>query len=212
MHCHAHRIKVGVANSTSSYLTMKRKLMLLLLVASLALISIVLISEQLVQRHFSNLQGQSEVIQLDILTLEQWARREYTDILPIETEIQYPQSDFIEDGIYWSQSLESRISPGPSDQQVQDLLHNLRNRKVSEIQNPDWLHCGREKNRLVHFADGGQACARNRDANVEYIQGEVMAFYLARLLGINHTPVVALSKVFKLIRLLLFIYTIIILC
>merc|ERR1711971_187370 len=37
--------------------------------------------------------------------------------------------------------------------------------------------------------------ARNRDGRAEFVQGEVMAFYLARLLGITNTPAVALSKV-----------------
>ena len=60
------------------------------------------------------------------------------------------------------------------------------------------VHCGRDKNRFVEFSSGSgmHACARNRGSGrAEFVQGEVMAFYLARLLGITNTPAVALSKV-----------------
>jgi len=101
----------------------------------------------------------------------------------------------IEDGIYWSPELEARISPGPSDAQVQFKLQELRERKVENLNKPDWLHCGRDRNRFVYFQDGGHACARFRANHAEFVQGEVMAFYLARLLGITNTPAVILSEV-----------------
>ena len=87
------------------------------------------------------------------------------------------------------------MSPGPSDAQVQFKLQELRERKVQSLDKPDWLHCGRDKNRFVHFQDGGHACARFRANHAEFVQGEVMAFYLARLLGITNTPAVILSEV-----------------
>ena len=94
--------------------------------------------------------------------------------------------------------MESQVNPGPSDAAVQEELQLLRSRKVSQLTLPDWKHCGRAKNRFVEFAAGsGYACARNREGQApeEYVQGEVMAFYLARLLGITNTPAVVLSKV-----------------
>ena len=84
---------------------------------------------------------------------------------------------------------------GPNDAQIQAQLHEIRNRKVKSLEHPDWLHCGRSPNRYVKFQDGTHACARYRNDHVEFVQGEVMAFYLARLLGITNTPAVVLSEV-----------------
>ena len=124
--------------------------------------------------------------------------------------------EIVEDGVFWSSALEARVSPGPSDAAVQDELQALRSRRVTRLAEPDWvsffeffkfnlagnsnfnplqIHCGRDKNRFVEFSSGGHACARNREGRAEFVQGEVMAFYLARLLGITNTPAVALSKV-----------------
>ena len=104
--------------------------------------------------------------------------------------------EILEDGVFWSSALEARVSPGPSDAAVQDEMQSLRSRRVSRLAEPDWVHCGRDKNRFVEFSGGsGHACARNREGRTEFVQGEVMAFYLARLLGITNTPAVALSKV-----------------
>jgi hypothetical protein len=223
----------------SHYVNTRRKLLCLILVASLALLSIVLISQQLISRHVNRSQhapgslqaeliltsGSSHVIEeLDILTLEEWAEHETTNFpmnkpaKPVnprkpqeddEDVTDYPINPFpsslyhadgsvlVEDGIFWSSSLEAKVSPGPSDQEVQSQLQQLRQRHVTQLDKPDWLHCGREKNRFVHFDDGSNACARFRSVHAEFVQGEVMAFYLARLLGITNTPAVVLSKVGK---------------
>ena len=217
----------------SHYVNTKRKLLCLILVASLALLSIVLISEQLISRHVHRNQGslQAELIlapgpghvieELDILTLEEWAEKESSDfptddgrltdqagdettdyrINPVPSRLTHTDgSTLIEEGIFWSADLEAKVPPGPSDLDVQAQLQQLRQRTVTSLDMPDWLHCGREKNRFVHFDDGTNACARFRSLHTEFVQGEVMAFYLARLLGITNTPAVALSKVrsFKL--------------
>ena len=106
--------------------------------------------------------------------------------------------EILEDGMFWSSALEAQFDPGPSDADMQEKLQLLRSSKVSRLTAPDSNHCGNPKNRFVEFAGGsGYACARNREsrAHEEYVQGEVMAFYLARLLGITNTPAVVLSKV-----------------
>jgi len=187
-------------NLAKSYMNTKRKLFCLLLTAALALFSIVILSEQLIVRHLSRLE--SSVPELTILTLEDWASSHPDSGVSSQSGfksngIVTHQNGFtvIEDGIYWSPELEARISPGPSDSQVQFKLQELRERKVQSLDKPDWLHCGREKNRFVHFQDGGHACARFRANHAEFVQGEIMAFYLARLLGITNTPAVALSEV-----------------
>ena len=196
--------------STKRAMSTRWKLLFLLFVASLSLLSIVLISEQLIVRHLER--ATEEEVDLTTgsrelkLTLEDWAEREAgSDRLHFqrhhsaETEppLLLPRPvEIVEDGVFWSSSLEAKVAPGPSDQAVQDQIRALRTRPVGHLREPDWLHCGRAKNRFVEFAGGnGHACARNRDTHPEYVQGEVMAFYLARMLGISNTPAVALSKV-----------------
>ena len=221
--------------------TTKRKLLFLVFVASLALLSIVLISEQLIVRHlgrnyndgeniiyqqveFNPYQQVSLKTEFDILTLEEWTEHKTLDFqdnvihsqgnLPnkkdssiviesksIEEANSRPStfSNIVEDGIFWSTEVEAAVPPGPSDQQVLIQIQELRDRKVKSLESPNWLHCGRQKNRFIHFEDGSNACARYRGADhVEFIQGELMAFYLARLLGISNTPAVILSEVRKI--------------
>ena len=196
--CHCQEDQ-KIQNFTKSSMNTKRKLLCLLFTATLALFSIVILSEQLIVRHLSRLE--TSVPELTILTLDEWAAS--------DSDSQSSRSGFksnglikhqngyniIEDGIYWSPELEARVSPGPSDIQVQFKLQELREQKVQNLDKPDWLHCGRDKNRFVHFQDGGHACARFRANHAEFVQGEVMAFYLARLLGITNTPAVILSQV-----------------
>jgi hypothetical protein len=131
----------------SHYVNTRRKLLCLILVASLALLSIVLISEQLISRHVRRSQQgalQAELIlapasgqvleELDILTLDEWAEHESGDFSldkPKDDATDYPVnphptslahadgSTLIEEGIFWSAELEAKVPPGPSDQEVQ---------------------------------------------------------------------------------------------
>ena len=211
--------------SSSGGMSTRRKLLCLLFIASLALMSMLLLGEQLIERHLARQQrqqgrqqGAADVIELDIITLDQWAKREKKpELLPklrddneenLELRSAVNGMRIVEDGIFWSSELEALIPPGPDDQQVQDQVQRLRSGRVAEAGAPDWLHCGRDPNRLVRFADGGRACARNREnlpgagagasqAGARFVQGEVMAFYLARLLGMTNVPAVALSLVGK---------------
>ena len=49
--------------------------------------------------------------------------------------------EIVEDGVFWSSALEARVSPGPSDAQVQDELQALRSRRVTRLAEPDWVGC-----------------------------------------------------------------------
>ena len=182
-------------DESKSPMTTKRKLLCLLSVALLAFVSIIIISQQLISRHLSRI----EIVQphLTILTLEEWAKPHKNHNLGqnLGSLKNLENLDVAENGIFWSRNLENRLFSGPSDAQVQIQMQELRQRTVQTIDHPDWLHCGREKNRFVHFHDGTHACARFRANHAEFVQGEVMAFYLARLLGITNTPTVVLSKV-----------------
>ena len=102
----------------------------------------------------------------------------------------------VEDGIYWSEAVEENISPGLSDNLVQDEILALRSRMVQSLEPATWLKCGRGKNRFVTFSDGVHACVRYREEpDKQLVLGEVMSFYLARTLGFTNVPAVILSKV-----------------
>jgi len=101
----------------------------------------------------------------------------------------------IEDGVYWSKQVEDNIAPGLDDDIIQAELMSLRTRRVSSLDTPTWQRCGRDKNRFLTFSDGVHACARYREPDQQLVLGEVMSFYLARLLGLNNVPAVVLSQV-----------------
>ena len=179
----------------SKSMSTKRKLLCLLSIALLAFCSIILISQQLISRHLSRTQHTTS---LTILTLEEWAQTAQIAQNSMKQGGLLRHSSGLEiaqNGIFWAKNLEARVSGGPNDALVQMQMQELRQRSVASINHPDWLHCGREKNRFVQFVDGTHACARFRADHAEFVQGEVMAFYLARILGINNTPAVVLSKV-----------------
>ena len=213
-------------------MTTRRTLFLLLFIAGLALVSIVLISEQLISRHMGRqrqiqtlpMEREKDVfeIDLDIVEIERWAEKEVTAFplrefkattpqpapaggsggsgdAPQQPSVIYrtPESgvEVIEDGIFFTDDIEARLPPGPTDQLVQDAMQQLRSLKVVEATRPSHQFCGRQRNRYIKFSDGNVGCARNRESHMEYVQGEVMAFYLARLLGMTNTPAVVLSQV-----------------
>lgn len=184
------------SSSTRWTASTRTKLLLLLAVASLSLASIVVISEQLISRHLLRSEQGQVKVEVDIMTLERWAERVKGDYFPLETANDGTSNTIVEDEIFWSSSVEAAIPPGPGEQEVQDILRSLREARVTSVRKPDWLHCGRGKNRFVEMGSRSHACVRNRGRrHPELVQGEVMAFYLARMIGIGNTPVVALSKV-----------------
>lgn len=103
----------------------------------------------------------------------------------------------VRDGIFWSDEVEKASPSGIPDDQVEDIMTKLRTQTVMRMQSPSWLRCGRPKNQFVTLVDGSKACARYRSPHDYLIQGEVMSFYLARLLGILNVPIVVLSQVRK---------------
>jgi len=101
----------------------------------------------------------------------------------------------VEDGMYWSQQVEDVIKPGVSGEKVEQELTALRKKKVVGLDTPTWLRCGREQNRAVRFDDGTEGCARYREPHTQLVLGELISFYLARLLGIHNVPATVLSQV-----------------
>ena len=48
---------------------------------------------------------------------------------------------------------------------------------------------------FLTFSDGVHGCARYREPDQQLVLGQVMSFYLARLLGLHNVPAVVLSQV-----------------
>jgi len=101
----------------------------------------------------------------------------------------------VRDGMYWSSEVEASIPTGLPEQLVEGKLSNLRSRTVKALEEPTWLKCGREQNRFVRFEDGSTGCARYREPHTQLVIGEVVSFYLARVLGMTNVPPVVLSQV-----------------
>lgn len=101
----------------------------------------------------------------------------------------------VEDGMFWSSEVEKEAPKGFSDSYVAQFRTRVREMRVVDVQPPSWDRCGRPKNQFITLSDGSQMCARYRSPHDYLIQGEVMSFYLARLLGIGNVPIVVLSQV-----------------
>jgi len=237
--------------STKAESNLNWKLVLLLTIASAALVSIVVISQQLILRHMgANLQISEpvtlelnipesgwmsneglhhklrypgeinedymvEIIQMDDATSNSNSELAgaYYHMLPekytLPKKLDHHGVKFhspltlknkgdvtlVEDGMYWSNEVINNVDPGLDEDTIEAELRSLRSRKVKSLEEPTWLKCGREQNRFVTFKDGVHACARYREPHNQLVLGEVMSFYLARLLGIHNVPAVILSQV-----------------
>ncbi|XP_040570264.1 four-jointed box protein 1 [Lepeophtheirus salmonis] len=181
--CDEMKTSLVKCNHEPSLIVQNRtKLIVLGCIAALALFSICVIGEELISRRFNRkkLSFHSQRQQI----YEVMSRR------PKPVGISSPITN--ENGLFWSPFIEAAVSPGLNDIETDIIMKKLREKRVSKALKPDWLHCGRDKNRYVIFEDGSEACSRNREPR--FIQGEVMAFYLARFIGLRNTPAVVLSK------------------
>lgn len=96
----------------------------------------------------------------------------------------------LEQGIFWARALERALPRGFSDEYTLHWQEFARTASVVSMEKG----CGRSTNRLVTLSDGSRACVRY-GINPEQIQGEVLSFYLSRLLGLHTVPPCVLSKV-----------------
>ena len=182
--------------------SIKVKVSCLTILATISLLVMMLLSEALIMRHLEVLDVTEETVKVDIVSLEDWSHKEAIqsdNVLSISAldgsfSLSGPKQ-LTEDKIFFSQEIENMIAPSPGGYITQDIKMKLRKSEVGVISDPDWLHCGRELNRLITLGDGSSACARNRGSDYEFVQGEVMSYYLSQVLGIGTTPVVVLSEV-----------------
>ncbi|KAF7702184.1 four-jointed box protein 1 [Silurus meridionalis] len=95
----------------------------------------------------------------------------------------------LEDGIFWSRSLEDGVSAGFGEEDARTWKQRVRRGRVVSLE----PGCGRTSNQLATFADGSRACVRY-GINPEQVQGETLSYYLAALLGITNVPPLALLR------------------
>ncbi|RWS14659.1 protein four-jointed-like protein [Dinothrombium tinctorium] len=90
-------------------------------------------------------------------------------------------SNIIEDGIYWSERLESLMPKGFGADDDLAWIKLVNTSTVVGLREG----CGRMQNRLVMFEDANMSCARHRQ-NIDQIQGELFSFHLGRIIGISN--------------------------
>lgn len=95
----------------------------------------------------------------------------------------------LEDGVFWSRSLEARLPAGFSEDRARLWSQRARAQRVVSLE----PGCGRTSNQLATFSDGSRACVRY-GINAEQVQGETLAYYLAKLLGISNVPPLVLAQ------------------
>nr|XP_027232670.1 extracellular serine/threonine protein kinase four-jointed-like [Penaeus vannamei] len=100
----------------------------------------------------------------------------------------------VEDGIVFSAAAEELLKESHlNDATVGEVQAQLRSHKVVKLEEPNWEKCGRPKNQWVELSTGGAACARYRYPDDYLLLGEVLSFYLSRVLGVGHVPPVVLA-------------------
>ncbi|MGH0151701.1 UNVERIFIED_CONTAM: hypothetical protein FKN15_038687 [Acipenser sinensis] len=96
----------------------------------------------------------------------------------------------VEDGVFWSDRLESLLPRGFSNAHAQSWKSETRASQIVSLEKG----CGRTSNRLARFSNGTKACVRY-GINPDQVQGETLSYYLASLLGIPNLPPLVLSQV-----------------
>lgn len=84
--------------------------------------------------------------------------------------------------------------PELRDARVGEMQSQMRSGEVTVLQEPTWEKCGRPKNQWLEMSSGDAACARYRFPDDYLLVGEVLSFYLSRVLGVGHVPPVVLSQ------------------
>ncbi|KAG2462113.1 four-jointed box protein 1 [Polypterus senegalus] len=96
----------------------------------------------------------------------------------------------VEDGVFWSDRLESQLPGGFTDAHARVWRNKARSSRIISLEEG----CGRATNRLATFSDNSKACVRY-GINADQVQGEALSYYLASLLEIPNLPPLVLSQV-----------------
>lgn len=103
--------------------------------------------------------------------------------------------EIIENGVVFSRAVEALLEETElTDAKVGQIQDQLRTSQVKVLQEPTWERCGRPKNQWLEMVSGEAACARYRYPDDYLLVGEVLSFYLSRLLSVGHVPPTVLSQ------------------
>jgi len=105
-------------------------------------------------------------------------------------------SQLVENHLHWNMAGMRDLPPYPGleDSTVREL-RALRNATIVHLEPGSKQHCGSENNAFLLFQDGGPGCALYREPHQQLILGEILSYYLSRLLGMGNVPAAALSQV-----------------
>lgn len=117
--------------------------------------------------------------------------RSKTKEIPTHKPTEEP--NLVENGIYWSAYVEAMLPKGLSYNNITKLIRAIRGTPVVSLEAPKWNRCGRAKNAFATLQDKSHVCARYRHPHSSFVFGEVLSFYLSRLVGIDNVPVVVLA-------------------
>lgn len=120
--------------------------------------------------------------------IQEIVKEEYQKFDDTRTPTEQQNTDgIIVNDIYWGPLIENNLPTGFTKQDTKRWHLYLNHSEVTKLE----PGCGRMQNRLIHFRDGGMACARYRQ-NTDQLQGELFSFYLGNLLNLtNLAPSVA---------------------
>ncbi|XP_005102027.1 uncharacterized protein LOC101849855 [Aplysia californica] len=104
-------------------------------------------------------------------------------------------SQVVVDGIYWSEEVKRSIPKGVSVEVADRWINKTRRLGFQSLTPPDWNKCGRPQNGFVTLEDGTEMCARYRHPHDHLVMGEVLSYWLSRLLSLDCVPPVSLSLV-----------------
>ncbi|KAE8606332.1 hypothetical protein XENTR_v10010679 [Xenopus tropicalis] len=113
-----------------------------------------------------------------------------TGYKPTDKSTRAPADSPLEQGIFWPPALEQALPMGFPLEAAERWKETARSAGVVALERG----CGRSTNRMATLSDGSRVCVRY-GINPEQIQGELLSYYLSRLLGLRGVPPCVLSRV-----------------
>jgi hypothetical protein len=99
----------------------------------------------------------------------------------------------------WSAVVENYLGrPDPLLERVEAQIQSLREQSIVHLEaGEEAKRCAGSQNGFVLFQEGLAGCVRYREPHQQLVLGEVLSYYLARLLGLRSVPPAVLSQVSK---------------
>ncbi|CAL1547855.1 unnamed protein product [Lymnaea stagnalis] len=99
------------------------------------------------------------------------------------------------DGVYWTHEVDKLIPKGISEEEADQWIANSRKMKLDVVESSEGSRCSGFNNFFASMADGSNVCVRYRSPRNSLIQGEVLSYWLARLLALDCVPPVTISTI-----------------